>query len=97
MEKRRKKRPGKRDRGKYNPDNLCRQKALAIVGAFCAYWEKTKSQINILGLHRGQVKSPLRNMLHDLSWKVKLEISTGRTKKYPSGNPLQISNTEGWY
>jgi len=36
-------------------------------------------------------------MLHVLSWKVKPEISTGITEKHPSGNPPQISNSDGWY
>ena len=83
MEKRRKINPVKRNRDNYNPINRNREKALTIVGAFYAYSQKANSQINILGLHRGQIKSPLRNMLQGIGWKVKLKNFTEITKKTP--------------
>ena len=48
-------------------------------------------------LSTNQCYSLLQNLLHVLSREMKPEISTGLTKKYPSENPHQINNTEGWY
>ena len=97
MEKRRKKSPAKRKLGNYNPTNLSTQKALTIVGAFCAYHEQANSLPNRVILPFTEDISSLRNMLHALSGKMKQEIFTGITKKHPSGIIHQISNTEGWY
>lgn len=44
-----------------------------------------------------QNMGPLRNILHDIAWKMKLEINTGIEEKHPAGNTHQISNTERWY
>lgn len=96
MEKTRKKSPGKQKRGKDNPININRQKALTIVGAFCAYHEQANNLPNRAVLSFTEDISSLQNMLYGLSGKVKREISNGLTVKYPSGNTLQISNSEGW-
>jgi len=77
MEKRRKKSPAKRKRGNYNPTNLSTQKALTIVGAFCAYHEPANNLPNRVVLPFTEDNSSLRTMLHVLSGKVKLGISTG--------------------
>ena len=96
MEKRRKKSPAKRNRDKYNPTHLSRQKALTIVGAFCAYHQQANNLPNRVVLPFTENNSSLRNMLQVLNEKVKLEISNGITEKYPSGILHQISNTKGW-
>ena len=97
MEKTRKKSPGKQKRGKDNPININRQKALTIVGAFCAYHEQANNLPNRVVLPFTEDNSSLRNMLHALSGKMKQEIFTGLTKKHPSGILHQIRNTEGWH
>jgi hypothetical protein len=97
MGKRRKINPVIRKPDRYNPTNLERQKALTIVGAFCRYSEQANRQPYVLGLLIAHYCSPLYRMLPVLNGKVKLEILTGTTEKHPSGNPHQISNTEGWY
>ena len=97
MEKRRKKSPGKQKRGKDNPININRQKALTIVGAFCAYHEQANNLPNRAVLSFTEDISSLQNMLYGLSGKVKREIYTGITEKYPSGILHQIRNTEGWH
>jgi hypothetical protein len=97
MEERRKISLVKREQDKYNPTtNLSTQKALTIVGAFCAYHEQANNLPNRVVLPFTEDNSSLRNMLHILSGKVKLEISTGIIEKHTSGDPLQISNSEGW-
>ena len=96
MEKRRKKSLINRNRGNYNLTNLSTQKALTIVGAFCAYHEQANNLPNRVGVAFTEDISSLRNILHALSGKMKQEIFTGLTKKYPSGILHQISNTEGW-
>jgi len=88
MEKRRKKSPVKRKRDNYNPTNPNRQKALTIVSAFCAYNEQANNLPNRVVLPFTVDNSSLRNMLHDLSGKVKLVISTGIIEKHTSGDPL---------
>ena len=47
-------------------------------------------------LSLNQCYSLLQNLLHVLSWKMKSKIPTSLTKKCHSGNPHQISYTEGW-
>ena len=96
MEKRRKISPAERKQGNYNTTNLSTQKALTIVGAFCAYHEQTNNLPNRDVLPFAEDNSSLRNMLHVLNGKVKLEISTGITEKYHSGILHHISISVGW-